>query len=342
MAGITHLTEFQEPALRGLVDESVHLREENPTFGQKYLPNLNVYSTNFAYDIVKQTKNLASFIGYGAEPPVMDRDAVATKFGSLAAFGLQYIATIEELMALNQARSNGEKAALVDKLERKAIDITEGIQDFADVLRAQALTTGVLDYTDGDVKIKFDFQIPAEHKIALTGVNTFDNAGADILGKLIEWNELYVNTNGKKADAMMIPAEVIAHMTKNASIIAEARPGIAGVTRISTREVMEVLDGFDLPTVEVIRNRKKTITNVTNGAVETVEYFPAGRIVFISAGVGNFFYGPNPEADNFEPGIIVKATDEDRPKRSIIEGYAAGFPVIEAPSLLLHADVLAA
>ena len=341
MAGITHLAEFQEAALRGLVDESVHLREENPTFAQKFLPNLNVYSTNFAYDIVKQSKHMAAFIGYGAEPPVMDRDAVATKFGSLAAFGLQYVATVEELMALNQARSNGERAALVEKLERKAVDISEGIQDFADVLRAQALTMGKLNYTDGEVKISFDYQVPTAHKIALVGGETFDNTTADILGKLIEWNETYIKSNGKKADVMLIPSEIMAHMTKNASIIAEARPGVTGVTRISTKEVLEVLEGFDLPTVEIVRTRTKSVTNMYTGEVEAVEFFPANRIVFISEGLGNFYYGPNPEADNFEPGIIVKATDEDRPRRSILEGYAAGFPVIEKPSLLLHADVLA-
>ena len=342
MAGITHLEQFQEPALRGLVDESVHLREENPTFAQRFLPNLEVYSTDFAYNIVKQTKNLASFIGYGSEPPVMDRDAVAKKFGSLAAFGLQYVATVEELMALNQARSTGEQNALIEKLERKAIDITEGIQDFADVLRAQALTTGKLDHSNAEVKIKFDYGIPAEHKIGLSGVDTWDKVDADILGKLIEWNELYQNTNaGRKADVMLVPAEVVALMTKNKSIIAEARPGIDGVTRISTKEVLEVLEGFDLPTLEIVRTRKKTVTNVYTGEVEAVEFFPAGRVVFAAEGLGNFYYGPNPEADNFEPKIVVKATDEDRPKRSIIEGYAAGFPVIEAPSLLLHADVLA-
>ena len=68
----------------------------------------------------------------------MDRDAVAQKFGSLAAFGLQYIATVEELMALNQARNDGERNAVIEKLEKKTIDIINGIQDFADVLRAKA------------------------------------------------------------------------------------------------------------------------------------------------------------------------------------------------------------
>lgn len=342
MASIQHLTEFSEPALRGLIDESVSLREEFPTFGERFLPSVNVYSTTFAYDIIKKTKHLASFIGYGAEPPVMDRDAVASKFGTLAAFGLQYIATVEELMALDQAR-NGEKAAMIAKLEKKAVDVIEGIQDFADVLRAQALTTGVLNYTKGDVKINFDYQIPAEHKIARTGANAWSSASADILGDLIEWNELYSKSNnGTSADVILMPQEVFAHLTKNNSIISEARPGIAGVTRIATAEVNSVLEGFALPTIQVVKSRTTNVRNVYTSQDEDVEFYPAGRVVFLANGVGNFYYGPNPESPTFEPGLVVRAVDELRPKRSIIEGYAAGFPIIEVPSLILHADVLGA
>lgn len=341
MSGITHLKQFEQEYLRGLIDESMAIREEAPTFGQQYLPNLTVYSNTFTYDIIKQAKHLAAFIGYGAEPPVMDRDAVAQKFGSLAAFGLQYIATVEELMALNQARNDGERNALVDKLVKKTVDIVNGIQDFADVLRAKALTTGKLQYTGGDVKIDFDYQIPAEHKISRTGVNAWSDTSADILGDLIGWVQTYSNSNsGKLPDEILMPAEVYALMTKNASIIAEARPGIAGVTRISQAEIAGVLEQYGLPPVRIIRNRSTTVRNMYTGQDEAVEFYPAGRVVLLSEGVGNFYYGPNPEDDDFTPGIVVRATDELRPKRSIIDGYAAGFPVIEAPSLILHADVL--
>lgn len=341
MAGITHLSEFQPESLRGLIDESVSLREDKPEFGQRFLPNLNVYSNTFTYDIIKKSKNMATFIGYGAEPPVMDRDAVASKFGSLAAFGLQYVATVEELMALNQARNEGEKSALVARLEKRAVDIIEGIQDFSDVLRAQALTTGRLNYSNAEVKINFDYQIPAEHKIALTGTDTWNNADADILGDLIAWTELYTESNdGKAPEVVLMPREVYALLTKNNSIISEARPGIDGVTRISQAEVSQVLDGFGIPAVQVIKNRKTTVRNMYTGQDEEVEFYPAGRVVFLSEGLGNFYYGPNPESDDFTPGLVVRAVDEKRPLRSIIEGYAAGFPVIEVPSLILHADVV--
>lgn len=115
MPGITHIEQFQKPAMRGLIDESVKIREETPTFADVFLPNENTFSTKFAYDIVKTNRHLAAMIGFGAEPPVMDRDAVASKMGELTKLGIKDIATEEELLALNQSRNNSEHAELIEK-----------------------------------------------------------------------------------------------------------------------------------------------------------------------------------------------------------------------------------
>ena len=342
MSGIEHLKEFQPEFLAGLVDQSMALREENPSFGQRFLPNETIYSDKFMYDIVKKTKHLASFIGYGAEPPVMDRDAVADKSGQLAAFGLQHIATVEELMALNQARNEGEHNAMVEKLVTRTVDILNGMQDFTDVLRAKALTFGKLEYNDpkDGAQVTFDYQIPAEHKIALTGTSAWTDPSADAIGNLIEWDQTYSESNnGKQADVIKMPIDVFQLLSKNSGIIAEARPGTTA-TRVSTDEVNQVIELYNLPPIEIVRGRVTTVRNPRTGQDEAVEFYPAGRIVFLSEGLGKFFYGPNPESDDFTPGLLVRATDEKRPKRSIIEGYGAGFPVIEVPSLILHADVV--
>src|SRR5690625_4639139 len=103
MAGITHLDEFQPKALRGLVDETV--QEAQPTLGDMYLPDDVTYDTNFTYDIIKTNKYIGAMIGYGAEPPVIDRNAVANMHAEIAKMGLKSIVTEEELLKLHQARN---------------------------------------------------------------------------------------------------------------------------------------------------------------------------------------------------------------------------------------------
>ncbi|MBC2189200.1 major capsid protein [Listeria booriae] len=338
MAGITHLEQFQEPAMRGLIDESQKLREETPTFGDRFLPNENTFSTNFAYDIVKQTRHLAAMIGYGAEPPVMDRDAVASKMGELAKFGIKYIVTEEELLALNQSRSDSEHSELVDKLQTKAIDISTAINERIEIMKLQALAQGKIEYNKNNVKVAFDYQVPSDHKIALTGTNAWTDTSADALGDLIAWAAKYEETNGRSADLIAMPREVFAMLTKNESIIAEARPNNAVAKRVSQEEVNAVLSGYSLPPIEIIKNRKATVRNMYTGEDEVIEYFPQNRVVFLAEGVGNFLFGPTVEND-FKPGVFVDAYDDKEPIRSILRGVAAGFPIIEDPKLILFADV---
>jgi hypothetical protein len=335
MAGITHLKEFQEPALRGLVDETV--KDKVPSLGDRFLPNSEVYSTTFAYDIIKKSKYIGAMIGYGAEPPVVDRDAVASRMGEIAKMGIKYIATEEELLALHQARSSGEKQAMIERLTLKGIDLVQAIQRRIDVIKMEALTKGKFEYNKNGVKVSIDFGIPAEHKVALTAPNNWDDVNRDVIADLLGWVETYEATNGKTPSVILMSREAQAKLLKNKVIITEAgRP--EGSTRVSQQELNEVLDGFGLPPIEIVTDRKVTVKDIYTGNDEVIEFMPANRIVMLSEGVGNFLLGPTVE-NNFQPGIVLQAYDKQEPIESVLRAVAAGFPAIEDPALIFHADV---
>ena len=335
MAGITHLKEFQKPYLKGVVDATVEVKV--PTFADRFLPDDEIYSTTFAYDIIKKSNHIAAMIGYGAEPPVIDRDAVASQMGEVAKMGLKYIATEEELLALNQARSNAEKSAMVEKLTAKGADLVQALQRRVDVAKVEAIAKGNFSYNKNGVKINVDFQIPEEHKIVLSAGSDWAEVDRDVIGDLLNWHDQYVESNGKPADVILVPREVQALLLKNATIVAEAgRP--EGVTRVSKEELNSVLGGYGLPPVQIVTERQVTVKDIYTGQDETIELFPKNRIVFVSEGLGNFVYGPTVEND-YQPGIDLRAYDKFEPIESVLRVAAAGFPVVEAPSLLLHADV---
>lgn len=335
MAGITHLQEFQEPALRGLVDETVQATV--PTQVDAFMPNSTTYSSTFAYDIVKQNSHIAAMIGYGAEPPVVDRDAVASKMGEIAKFGLKYIATEEELLALHQARSNSEKSAMVDKLTVKSASLVQAMQRRIQVSKAEALFKGTFTYNKNGVKIALDYGIPAEHKVALTDGADWDEANRDVIGDLLNFVETYEKNNGKTPDVILMSREAQAKLLRNANVIVEAgRP--TGSTRVSQAELNAVLEGFGLPPIQIITDRKVTVKDIYTGLDETIEFFPVNRVVMLSKGVGNFLLGPTVES-NFEPRIALTAKDKDEPIESVIRTVAAGAPVVDKPDLIFHADV---
>jgi hypothetical protein len=335
MAGLGHLEAFNQETLLGLVDESVRSAEN--TLGDAFLPNRNVYSTNFAYDIIKQSKHIGAMIGYGAEPPVIDRDAVAKMHGEIAKMGLKYIATEEELLALNQARNNGEQSDMVDRLTVKGLDLVQAIQRRIAVAKMEAITKGNFAYNKNGVKVNIDFGVPAGHKVAQTAPNNWATADHDIIGDLLTWASTYETSNGRAPQTILMSREVFALIAKNQGVIIDAgRP--TGALRASEADVQAVLSDNGLPAITVVRDRKVTVKDVYTGLDEVIEYMPVNRVVFVSEGLGNFLMGPTVEK-NFQPGIFLDAYDKKEPIQSIFRAVAAGFPAIENPSLLFHADV---
>lgn len=341
MSGITQFKEFSAESLLGVVDES--LRDRTITLADRFLPNRNVYSNNFAYDIIKNQKYIGAMIGYGAEPPVVDRDAVASMHGELAKMGLKHIVTEEELLQLNQPRSNAELTNLIDSQVVKGIQLTQALQRRIDVIKMEALAKGSFSYNKNNVKVTINFleDAPAAHKVALTSGNDWDSADRDVIGDLLSWVETYEATNGKTPDVILMSREAQAKLLKNSVIVAEARPNVTGASRVSVAELTEVLNGYGLPPIQIVTDRKVTVKNVYTNENEVIEYFPVNRVVMLSEGVGNFLFGPTVE-NNFQPGIVLQAYDKQEPIQSILRTVAAGFPALEAPDLIFHADVFTA
>ncbi|MFD2924175.1 major capsid protein [Halobacillus naozhouensis] len=335
MAGITHLEAFQGPALRALVDETE--RDVELNIADRFLPTEETFSRQFAYDIVKNNRYIAAYIGYGAEPPVMDRNAVASKMGEIAYFGLKDIVTYEELQAINEARNDDEQAAVIEKILIKNIDLLDSLRRLMFVAKMEALAKGSHSYNKNNVKYTFDFGIPAENKVALTSGNDFETPDFDIIGFLLEQVDAYANANeGKTPDVMWMSREMNAKLLKNSNIVLESgRP--EGSTRVSQSELRDVLDSFGIPPIQIISERTTQVKDLYSGELVTIELLPVNRIVMLSEGIGSYLLGPTLE-NNFRPGLFLDAYDKKEPIQSVLRAVGAGFPAPEKPGLIFHID----
>src|SRR5699024_2539339 len=290
------------------------------------------FSTSITYDVIKKSNHIAAMIGYGSEPPVIDRDQVASKMAEGAKMGLKYIATEEELLALNQARSNGEKAAMVEKLTVKSIDLLDALERRIQLSKAEALVNGTFNYNKNGAIIDVEFGVEEADDTA-----DWADENQDVIGDLLKWVQAYEDANGQSPSVILMSREAQALLLKNTVIVAEAgRPD--GVGRVSVEQLNSVLGGYGLPAIEVVTNRKITVRNEYTGEDETIEFFPVQRVVMLSEGIGNFVFTPIVEAD-FQPRVDLRAYDKFEPIESVIRVAAAGFPVIENPGLIFHADV---
>ncbi len=343
MAGITHIAELKEAPLKALAKEVDREALEIQDDILNFLPDEPIYDMEFAYNVVKTTSQMGAMIGFGAEPPVRDRDEVARRMGEIAKYGWKDIVTENELLKLHNPRNDGEFKALVDAITANGAKMVKETRDRINVSKLQALATGRVTYDDNNVKIQIDFteDMPAEHKVVLTGANTWANPEHDVIGDLLNWSNQYEETNGKKADAIYLTRKIQALLLKNAVIVNEVAGVTSGRVRVSNEELNTVLGAYGLPPVRLITKTSANVKSPITEQVNKIELFPENRVLFVSQGAGSFKLGPTVE-NNYQPGIVLQAYDKNEPIQSILRTAAAGFPVIEKPGLLLYADVIEA
>lgn len=339
MAGITHLVQFQPAGLRALVNLTDQQQEE--TFADTYLPTVQTFDRKFAYDIVKTNEYIAAYIGFGSEPPYIDRDAVASKMGTIAYFGLADMVTYEELQAIHEARNNAEKTNVIEAITNKNVLILNGLRRLMYLAKMETLFKGTMTFNKADGEknqVTFDFGIPAGNKVALTAGADFNTASFDIVGWLMAQVAAYqAANNGKSPEVMVGSYEIQSKILKNANMIVEAgRP--TGSTRISVDEMNSVFRSFGLPAFTVIEERTVRYKRNGDGAEISKEVVPVNRLTFLSRGVGEYLQGPTLE-NNFQPGLYLEAEDLKAPIRSVLTGIGAGFPAPSQPSLIFHMDV---
>ncbi|WP_263708005.1 major capsid protein [Shouchella tritolerans] len=335
MPGITHLEEFQQPALRALVDES---EKDTPlTLVDRFLPTENVFSRSFAGDIIKTNNFLAGYIGKGSEPPTIDRNEMASYMGEIAQFGLQDIVTYSEIEALHEAKNNARYQDAIERITVRALNVVDATRRLIQLAKSEVLFKGELSHNRNKIKFDFDFGIPDENKVALTPDNDFDSADFDVLGFLLEQVAAYVELNGQKPEVMLISYEILNRLLSNSQIIIESgRP--VGSRRASAEDLTNVLKSFGLPDFEVVENRVMTYKDNETKSIIRNEFMPANRIIMASSGAGKYLLGPTLE-NNFQPGILLMAEDQKKPLQSVVETVGAGFPVLENPFLIKHLDV---
>ena len=152
---------------------------------------------------------------------------------------------------------------MVERLTVKGLDLVEAISRRIDVIKMEALTKGTFAYNKNGVKVAVDFGIPAEHKVALTGEG-WNDVNRDVVGDLLSWVDTYVDSTGQRPSVILMSREANAKLLRNLNIVVEAgRPD--GVTRVNQAQLNEVLQGYGLPTIQIVDDRKVTVKDIYTG-----------------------------------------------------------------------------
>lgn len=322
-----HLEEFQREEFQGYI-ETVPPKRQFALASM--FPTKQVFDVEFAYNVISGGYGqMASITGFDSGAPLRDKDVLARMTGELAKVQHGYRLTEKELLMFNRPRMEAEKKQAVDSVYDQTDKLVNGVYDREEWMRAKAVYSGAIDYTEDDAKIVVDFGLSAPIVVA----TAWTTETADILGDLKGAVEKFKDdNNGELPAEMHISSAVETMMLKNAGIKAQIY-GNSTDGRIVTRDQLTGLfTSLEIPGFKVISDRVK-------GANGVEPLMPSNLVVMIADNLGHTLIGPTVE-NNYEPGIyVIPEIKETNPPRQEVYVGESVFPALERPSAIVRIDV---
>lgn len=325
-----HLNEFQQPQLTGYVQNVPPARDY---LLASFMPEESVYDINFAYNVINgKYAEAASITGWNASAPLRDTAEQERAFGQVAKVQHGFRLDETQLLQYNRPRTEGEANAVIDGIYLSTDDLTQGVDDIKEYLRAQAIYNGQLVYDDdeNDIHLNIDFGMPAANK--LTATTQWSEEGATPLTDIQVAVKQYKEANQKQKPVVMhITSATEAHLLNNEQIRTQIYGTDNGNRLLTKTDIQNVFSALSLPPYQVNDD-----VIVVQG--EEVQLLDDNKVVFLGSDLGKTMIGPTVE-NNYSPGkFAVPSIKKNPPEQSVIVGEAP-FPALKRKKAIVTMSV---
>ncbi|WP_339233824.1 major capsid protein [Oceanobacillus sp. FSL W7-1281] len=325
-----HLNEFQQPQLTGYVQNVPPAREY---LLASFMPEEQVYDINFAYNVINgRYAPAASITGWNASAPLRDTAEQERAFGQVSKVQHSFRLDETQLLQYNRPRAEQESNAVVEGIYTSTDELTQGVDDIKEYMRAQAIYNGELVYNDdeNDIHLNIDFGMPAENK--LTATTQWSDESATPLTDIKAAVEQYKKSNQKQKPVVMhITSATEAHLLNNEQIRTQIYGTDNGNRLLTKTDIQNALNALSLPSYQV----NDDVILVQD---EEVQLLDDNKVVFLGADLGKTMIGPTVE-NNYTPGKFAKPSiEENPPAQSVIVGEAP-FPALKRKKAIVTLSV---
>lgn len=315
-----HLNEFQQPQLTGYVQNTPPAREY---LLKNFMPEEPVYDINFAYNVINgKYAQAASITGWDASAPLRDTKEQERAFGQVSKVQHGFRLDEKQLLQYNRPRAEGEANAVVEGIYTSTDELTQGVDDIEEYMRAQAIYDGVLKYEDeeNDVYLNIDFGTPEENK--LTASTSWDESGANPLTDIQAAVKQYQKNNQKQKPAVMhMTSTTEALLLQNEQIRTQVYGKDSGQRLLTKADIQNVFSALGLPPYQI----NDDVIVIDDEEIQLLE---DNKVVLLAANLGNTMIGPTVE-NNYNPGkFTVPTIKTNPPEQSVIVGEAP-FPALK-------------
>jgi len=325
-----HLDEFQRDQLQGYIENVPPQREY---LLRSVMPEETTSDINFAFNVINgRYSTSASITGWNASAPLRDKKEIEKAFAEVAKVQHGVRLDEKELLAFNRPRSDQERAQVIEYVYTTTDELSQGVDDIEEYMRAQAIYTGGLKYDDdeNDIHIDVDFDIPNDNKINVT--TSWDEASANPLEDIQAAVKQYQKNNQRRKPAVMhITSATEALLLQNDQIRVQVYGTNNGGRLLTKSDVQNALTALGLPPYQV--NDDVIVVND-----EEVQLLEDNKVVLLGNDLGKTFSGPTVE-NSYNPGkFVVPEITNNPPSQTVIVGKAL-FPALQRPQSIVIMNV---
>lgn len=339
-----------------------------------YLPSIQRPDYNISGGVLKVQTIMAGLVGMDSPYPRGSAIQLSTFTEKTAKIAMSVGLSEESRRELNRfiqfaklGQLNGQTEA--DVLSAAALNLYEkgciqAIDDTEEYLRAQALTTGALNWTFNGKTLQVDYQLPAANKFAQrTGSDGYGGSTSKFWTDAILADQTVLGAVGYVM-SMSTLNMIINNPANNIRVIADTYSPQRNIRRVQIVRAVQTAQGISVGTDTDARyaltliayaRKGQIIDPTTPGATIGVQMIPDGVISVVGQQeanqlisvdgtavpqyrLGYFHVAPTVEGENVGSPLGRWGrlyTPQDRPWEVQAEAVENGLPVIEAPERLV-------
>ncbi|RIM87755.1 hypothetical protein BU107_07010 [Staphylococcus xylosus] len=322
-ATITTDAKLQQPTLQAFI-ENLEPKQERRL--ASVLPSEETSDIKNVYDIIEQSGVKAgSITGFNSGTPLRSKGQVKQAMVELSKIAHGYLYTEDEMNRYKNPRNNDEKEALVRKALMSIRDLSEGIEDTLEYLRANQVYRGVFEYEDpkSEVKVKFDLDLEEGTK---SKAGDFSRDDVNPLAVLQEQVEKYREMNHQQSPAFMVMTrKTLAKIKRNKNVVLEIYGKETGKRIVKDSDLKEMFNELELPEL-AIENGFVTFEGPTEDITKPL--LENDKVVMHAERLGKTLQGPAAD-NNFKTGkYVVNIIGQDPVSEKTLVGQVA-MPVVQ-------------
>ncbi|MCM1437783.1 MAG: major capsid protein [Roseburia sp.] len=245
-----------------------------------------------------------------------------------------------ELLLDIDANATDAIKSVVAKIFSRADKLRKNAALTREVLRMQALTTGVASMKNNGNAFTVDYKIPSAHKVTPT-VKWSVTSTADPISNIEDWQLLAKNDAGESAVEILMNSKTLGDLRKVETIRTGYFANSNAVGLPTSKQVKQYLmDSLDSE-IFIDDDQYKDIDGTVKKMV------PDGTVVLMPTGyLGDGVFGTTaeearlPETEVVDMGVALKAWNKDDPVASYLKASQRFLPSFERANGIIIASVL--